>query len=157
PFVTRHRAQLEKYVAEPAAAGVLVLEVKSWPANTRLAKLVPAEATIACKAPPTYKLPEWCSQWAATRHAKQLSSSGARLLVDLVGIDMGQLDQELAKLAVYVGSANCIDASDVDRLVGSSREENTWKIFDAIGAGRPGEALAILGRLFDQGEEPIRL
>jgi DNA polymerase-3 subunit delta len=157
PFVTRCRASLEKYVAEPARTGVLVLDVKSWPANTRLAKLVPPDATIVCKAPPAYKLPEWCSRWTAARHGKQLSSAAARLLVDLVGSDMGLLDQELTKLAIYVGSASRIETGDVDKLVGSSRAENTWKIFDAIGEGRSSEALAILGRLFDQGEEPIRL
>ena len=38
PFVTRERARLEKFVAELGdrpATGVLVLEVASWPANTR--------------------------------------------------------------------------------------------------------------------------
>src|SRR5689334_11624689 len=38
PFVTQYRAALEKYVAQPAASGVLVLDVKSWPSTTRLAK-----------------------------------------------------------------------------------------------------------------------
>jgi len=63
PFVTLHRARLEKYVAEPASAGVLVLDVKLWPANTRLAKLVDSAATITCKAQSQYKLPEWCVNW----------------------------------------------------------------------------------------------
>ena len=78
------------------------------------------------------------------------------MLVDLIGSEMGQLDQELDKLAVYVGSGMAITASDVDKLVGSSRAENTWKIFDAIGAGQTGAALTILDRLFEQGEEPLR-
>src|SRR5438105_4800876 len=38
PFVTKFRSQLEKYVTQPSASGVLVLEVKSWPSNTKLAK-----------------------------------------------------------------------------------------------------------------------
>ena len=46
PFVTRYRAPLEKYVARPAPAGVLVLEVRSWPANTKLAKLVGPDAAV---------------------------------------------------------------------------------------------------------------
>src|SRR5262249_29841185 len=50
-----------------------------------------------------------------------------------------------------------IDPEDVDRLVGRSRGEVIWRIFDAIGAGRPGEALAILDRLLDQGEDPLRV
>src|SRR5262249_3438438 len=38
-----------------------------------------------------------------------------------------------------------------------SRTEEIWKIFDAIGQGNVKESLVILTRLFDQGEEPIRL
>src|SRR5205085_1030056 len=37
------------------------------------------------------------------------------------------------------------------KLVGNSRVEDVWKIFDAIGAGKAGEALVVLDRLFDQG------
>src|SRR5439155_7176604 len=92
PFVTQFRAQLEKYVAKPATTGVLVLDVKAWPANTRLAKLLDGDATLVCKAPATHRLPAWCSQWAA-QYGKQLSSEAAKLLVDLVGAEMGLLDQ----------------------------------------------------------------
>jgi DNA polymerase-3 subunit delta len=157
PFLTRHRSALEKYVGDPAPSGVLVLEVKSFPATTRLAKLIDPAANITCKAPPAQRLPEWCTRWLQAQHGKQLAAPAARLLLDLVGPDMGQLDQELAKLAVYAGEAKRIDSNDVDQLVGASRMENLWKIFDAIGEGQGGAALAILGRLFEQGEDPIRI
>jgi DNA polymerase-3 subunit delta len=157
PFVSQHRAALEAYLAKPAAAGTLVLDVKTWASNTRLYKIVAADAVIVCKTPSANKLGDWCVRWASSRHGKTLTVAAARLLVDLVGPHMGMLDQELAKLATYVGEANRIDVDDVDKLVGHSREENTWKIFDAIGAGRAGEALAILARLFDQGEDPMRM
>jgi DNA polymerase III subunit delta len=157
PFVTRYRANLEKYVGQPSATGVLVLEVKTWPANTKLAKLVPEATTLTCKSPPVYRLPQWCVQWAASRHGKQLAMPAAQLLVDLVGGEMGQLDQELAKLATYVGAAKKIDVAEVDVLVGRGHSASAFKIFDAIGANKPAEALAILDSLFDQGEEPIRI
>ena len=59
--------------------------------------------------------------------------------------EMGLLDQDLAKLAVYVGEAGTIQAEDVDRLVGNSRAEEVWKIFGMIAAGRPGDALSLSG------------
>jgi DNA polymerase-3 subunit delta len=155
PFVTRYREALEKAVGRLPDSGTLVLDVKTWAANTRLARVVDADATITCKAPYASKLPAWCVQWAAARHGKQLTGPAADLLLELVGPEMGQLDQELHKLAVYIGGRSRIDAEDVDRLVGSSRAENTWKIFDAIGSGRSAEALTILDRLLDQGEEPL--
>jgi DNA polymerase III subunit delta len=157
PFVSRHRALLEKSVGRLPATGTLVLDVKSWPANTKLAKLVEADQTIVCKTPAAYRLPQWCVQWAASRHGKELSTAAATLLVELVSPEMGLLDQEVLKLALYVGDAARIDTADVDKLVGSSRAENTWKIFDALATGRPGEALAVLDRLFEQDEEPLRI
>jgi DNA polymerase-3 subunit delta len=157
PFVTKHRSALESYVAKPASKGVLVLDVKTWPSTTRLAKLLGANATIVCKGLATQRLPEWCIARASAAYGKTLMPPAARLLVDLVGAEMGQLDQELAKLTSFVGDAQRIDAKAVDQLVGNSREENTFKIFDAIGGGRTGEALALLARLFDQGEDPMRM
>jgi len=155
PFVSKYRALLEKYVSQPAESGILVLDVKSWPSNTKLAKMLPSAGSIVCKALEPYRLPGWCVKWSASQYGKELSQPAARLLVDLVGAEMGVLNQELAKLAVYVGAASKIEEDDVDRLVGSSREQNTFKIFDAMGGGQPTEALTILGRLFDQGEEPL--
>jgi DNA polymerase-3 subunit delta len=157
PFVTLHRAALEAYVAKPSATGVLVLDVTTWPSNTRLAKALTGNATVVCNTPKVPRLADWCVGWAADQHGKTLTADAARLLVDLVGPEMGQLDQELAKLAAYAGGHARIDAQAVDRLVGNSREENIWKIFEAIGSGQPGAALTILARLFDQGEAPMRL
>jgi len=156
PFITRERKKLEKYVAEPSATGVLVLDVASWVGTTNLAKQL-GDAAISCKSPPAARLPEWCRKWCAAQHGKQLGPDAARLLVDLVGADMGQLDQELNKLALYVGEAAKIETADVDKLVGNSREESTWKIFDLIAGGQPGAALALLDRLFTQGEQALKL
>jgi DNA polymerase-3 subunit delta len=157
PFVTEHRAELERKVGSLPSTGTLVLDVKSWAANTRLAKLVDNTATIVCKAPPSASVPGWCSEWAQAHHGKQLPSPAARLLADLVGPELGLLDQELAKLAVFVGKRARIETEDVDRLVGQSRMESTFKIFDAIAAGDSRQALAILDQAFDQGEEPYRI
>jgi DNA polymerase-3 subunit delta len=157
PFVTRERARLEQYFASPSGTGVLVLEVSAWPATTRLAKALSDKGLIACKALSAQQLTAWCRQWASARHGKQLPPPAAQMLVDLAGPDMGLLDQELAKLAVYVGDAARIEPADVDALVGNNRTENTWAIFDLIGTGQVGAALTRLERLLEQGDEPLRL
>jgi DNA polymerase-3 subunit delta len=161
PFVSKERARLEKFVtgleARKGSSGVLVLDVGSWPANTKLAKMVPDALTVTCKAPAGHNLADWCARWCSSRHGKQLAAAAARLLVDLVGPQMGQLDQELSKLALYVGEAPRIEPKDVDQLVGRSRTENTFEIFKLIGAGKAGEAVAFLDQLLDQGEDPMKL
>lgn len=156
PFVTDQRKKLEKYAAEPSATGVLVLDVKTWTSTTNLAKALES-STITCKSPPIGRLPEWCRKWCAAQYNKQIDPRAAQLLVDLVGADMGLLDQELNKLSLFVGDNAKIENADVDRLVGNSREQSTWEIFDLIAGGKPAVALAYLDRLFLQGEDPMRL
>jgi DNA polymerase-3 subunit delta len=155
PFVSKFRAQLEILVEKPSK-GVLVLEVKTWPANTKLAKLVPKEATIECKPIDAKLLPGWCVAQAASK-GKKLAKNAADMLVELVGGTLGVLDQEIEKLTAYVGDRATIVEEDVDHLVGRSRAAETFKIFDAIGSGQPAAALRILQRLFDEGESPIAI
>src|SRR5262245_51998418 len=123
-FVSEHRQELEKYVAKPGQ-GVLVLDVRSWPANTKLAKTIPDAAVVACKTPKPAQLPGWCIQRAKSAYGKKLGEPAAQLLVDLIEPSLGLLDQELAKLATYVGEAPAISAEDVDVLVGRSRTAET--------------------------------
>ncbi len=154
-FVTENRPALEKYVVQPAAAGVLILDVKAFPETTKLAKALPDGAKISCKAPQSHRLPAWCSDWAKSAHGKAMPRDAAELLVELVGPTMGLLDQEIAKLAVAVGEKPAIDAETVDRLVGRSRSANVFRIMEAVGEGKPAQALAILEELFAEGEDPM--
>lgn len=155
PFVTNHRPALERYVTKPSTAGVLVLDVKTFPETTKLAKALPDSAKIACKAPPEYKLAAWCVEWARVKHGKKLTPDAAEHLVALVGPAMGLLDQELDKLAVSLGNQAAISPDDVDRLVGRSKSANVFLIMDAVGEGKPAAALRILEELFAEGEDPM--
>ena len=66
-FVTRYRGQLEDYVARPAEKAVLVLEVKTWPSNTRLYKAVDAGGLmVACEAPAATRLPRGLASGPST-------------------------------------------------------------------------------------------
>ncbi|MFM8273976.1 MAG: DNA polymerase III subunit delta [Gemmata sp.] len=159
-FVTDNRLALEAYVAKPSAVGVLVLDVKAFPENTKLAKALPDAAIIACKALPDYKIHElypWCVRWAQSAYKKRLESDAAEALVERVGASMGLLDQELCKLAVAVGSRASITADDVEAFVGRSRSADVFAIMNAIGAGKPREALSILQELFAEGEDPLAI
>lgn len=154
-FVTEHRPALEKYVTAPSKIGVLILDAKTFPETTKLAKALPDAAKVACKALPPARLPEWAAGWAEAHHGKKLTPDAAHLLVELVGPQMGLLDQELAKLAVAAGSKPAITPEDVDALVGRSRAANVFHILDAVGAGKPAEALKILAELFEEGEAAL--
>lgn len=155
-FVSEHRDSLEKYALAPSKVGVLILDVKSFPETTRLAKALPDGAKLSCKSPAPANLPGWCAKWAKAGHGKKLVGDAAEMLVQLVGPSMGLLAQEVQKLASAVGPKADITADDVDRLVGRSRAANVFHILDAIGAGKPTDALNILAQLFDAGEDAMK-
>jgi DNA polymerase-3 subunit delta len=157
-LVSRYRSELEDYVARPRSTGVLVLEVKTWPANTRLYKAVAARGLhVECSSPPRARLAKWLVAWAKRDHGVQLAASAAELLIERVGPELGLLDQELAKLALTTGPAERITAQTVGRLVGGWRAKTTWAMLDAALAGNAREALIELDRLLLAGEHPIAI
>lgn len=156
-FVTNNRAAIEGHAANSKSNGVLVLEMKSWPGNTRLAKQTPNEQTLQCETPPATRLATWCRDWAKQKYGVAIDADAARWLIELVGASMGLLDGELGKLASFVGDAKSIDREAVDAVAGHSREAEVFKIFDAIGAGNTETALAIFTRLMEQGEAPMAI
>ncbi|MFO0936970.1 MAG: DNA polymerase III subunit delta [Gemmataceae bacterium] len=156
-FVTEHRPLLERYAEKPSSIGVLVLDVKSFPETTKLAKLIPEAAKISCKAPPEYKLPEWCMAWAKKRFAKTLDSDSANLLIERVGLHLGVLAAEIEKLATVVAERPKIEAADIEAFVGRSREGDVFRILDLIGSNQPREAITVLEQLLDEGEDPLAI
>jgi DNA polymerase-3 subunit delta len=157
-FVTRNRAALEDYVAAPAAGGVLALEVKSWPGNTKLAKAVAASGwQVECKKPAAARLRKWLIARAKSSHRATLASAAADLLLDLSEPEVGLLDQELGRLALMVGEGGAISPQLVKENVGSWRTRKAWDMVDAAAEGDAREALRQLDRLVAAGESPIAL
>ncbi|HEU5116278.1 MAG TPA: DNA polymerase III subunit delta [Isosphaeraceae bacterium] len=157
PFVSAHRKELEAFAEKPSTTGVLILMVKSWPANTRLAKLVDKVGlAIDAKSPSERELPAWLVEMARLQD-KKLESDAARLLLELVGPEVGLLASEVEKLATYVGDRKTIKSEDVTKMVGAGRLETIWRVIDAATTGNGGEALEDLDRLLGAGEPPFKL
>lgn len=157
-FVSEHRKELESYVSAPSSTGVLVLQTKSWPSNTKLAKLVEsAGKAIECKTPREQELPAWLIQLAKSAYEMRLDSSAASLLVELVGPEPGLLAMELEKLSVAVSPARSIGREAVARWVGSGRLESIWQLLDDATCGRASSALQSLDKLLAAGEPPVKL
>ena len=156
-FVTEYRAELEDLLAVPGR-GVLVLDVKTWPSNTRLAKAVAASGlAIQCDSPNERQIKSWLPRRAKAEHQVRLEAAAADALVELVPPELGILVQEVAKLALLVGEGRVIDVKLVRDNVGGWRTRATWDMVDAAADGRAAEALAQLDRLIASGEKPFGL
>jgi DNA polymerase-3 subunit delta len=155
-FVSRHRQQLEDYVLRPSRTGVLVLDLDSFPANTRLHKLIAADGlAIDCGTPAEARLTKWLVDWAREPHNLLLSAAAADALVELIGSELGLLDQELAKLAVTLGEGKRITPELVVRYVGGWRAKTAWEMLDAALDGKVPEAMQQIERLLASGEQPV--
>lgn len=161
-FVSAHRPQLEDYVAKPASDATLVLEVESWPGNTRLAKAVAASGfTVRCQMPDkgkeltdyTRQLKEWLVATAKREFAVDVARPAVDELLDQLPSEPGILYQEIARLSLLSEPSRKIDAALVREHVGGWRTRKTWDMIDAAADGRVADALEQLDRLLAAGDE----
>ncbi len=168
-FVSKQRPQLEDYVAAPHQGSTLILSVKSWPATTRLAKAVGSMGLTVTCGPPLKnksknkkiidrpKLVAWIRGWALSAHGLKLQAGAAEQLVEIVGDELGIVDQELAKLALMVDDPGRVSGEEVVQIVGGWRTRTTWELLDAVCDGNAGEALALLDRMLGPSEHAVAL
>ncbi len=169
-FVDRYRESLENYLAKPRSTGVLVLAVESWPANTRVYKISqPYALAIDCRVPEVAgsrskikpvdesRIKRWLEAWARASHNIQLSSKAAQAMMELVGPEFGMLDQELAKLALFVPVGGKVDIDLVKEVVGGWRTKTAWDLNDAVADGDAAKALGQLDKLIQAGQDPLAL
>lgn len=156
PFVTKARATLEQLAASRGSRGLVVLEVKSLPGNTRLAKAIAKHGlVIEATVPPRTNLTAWLRKWTKATHACQLPVATAERLVERLGNDLGQITQAVRRLAAAGGST--IPPEAVDDVAGGPREQSAWQMAEAASAGRAAEAVGMLADLLESGENPIGL
>lgn len=157
-FVTKYRGGLEKYVEKPAKKSVFVLAVKTWAKTTRLAKQVAASGLdVDCSELKGPQLLKWLQDTAKDTYGQALSREAAVLLIELVGPELGMLDQELLKLASYVGAGAKIEQEHVRTLVGGWTTETTWAMTDAARDDDLGSAINALDQLLTAGEAGPKL
>lgn len=165
PFVKQYRDRLETWVDSGGCRRTLVLEVKTWPRTTRLAKAVEKVGlAVECGVPTDNKggrqtkfvaaAKKWLSLRANTLHQAEIDRPACDELFELLPLSLGLMDQEVAKLSLLADGGK-IDAPLVRQHVGDWRTRQTWDMIDAMVEGRADEALSQLDRLLTAGEQPI--
>lgn len=157
PFVTEYRAKLQKYLNDPSDFATLLLQVSTWPSSTNLAKQVEKVGLAIDASPPKGRgIASWVVQWAKIRHGKVIKRPAAEILVELINGTLGQLDQELAKLATFVGASPEITLGAIEKLVAGAGG-NIWAMLDGVMAGELKESLLHLDHLLTSGEAPMKV
>jgi DNA polymerase III delta subunit len=140
-FITRFREQLEDYVAAPSDSATLVLRLATLPKAQRIYKAIDKVGRIEDCSPPR-DLAKWVMDRARAAHKVTMEADAARMLVDLVGDDLGRLDGEIGKLAIDADeTGGKIGAQKVSQTVAFQREQEMWDLTNALAAGEVSEAL----------------
>lgn len=93
----------------------------------------------------------------ATALGHSVSPPVARVLVELVGRDLGRLARELEKACLYVAPGAPLDEPAVIAACSALAEADAWALTGAVVRGDAAAALGTLHRLLEAGEEPHRL
>ncbi|MDB5320537.1 MAG: holA [Phycisphaerales bacterium] len=140
-FITRFREQLENYCERPADSATLVLRVNTLPSNQRIYKIIAKTGEITKCAPPADReIVPWVIGRAKNEHKLAVTPQAAEMLKDLIGDDLGRMDNELAKLALQATGGK-VDVADVQQSVAFQREQEMWNMTDEIAAGHATAAL----------------
>lgn len=164
-FVSNHRPEVEAFIAKPSGAARLILELESLASNTRIYKsifkdhlLVGCGSATDSKAGVTAaSRRKFLCGYVANKHGTKLGKEAADTLVEMLGEEIGMLDTEIAKLALYIDPGAAIDEKLVRDVVAGWQGKTVWQITDAIAAGNAAEAIRQLDKLMTGGQRPIAL
>lgn len=138
-FISRFREQMENYMAAPADSATLVLRMASLPKNQRIYKLIQKVGQIEECEPPK-DLSRWIISQAKSVHRLEVPMDVAKQIEDLIGGDMGRLDNELAKLALQVDEGK-VTPEDVAKSTSFQREQEIKEMTGELAIGRQVDAL----------------
>ena len=164
-FLSKHRSQLERWAETTSEDAMLILELDSFPANTKLYKLILEHGTVIRCSPPIKArskdtvdekaIQAWILSWGKRQHSVQLSVPQANVMIERIGFVFGLLDTELAKLALFAGEGGKVSDAIVHELVGGWRTKTVWEVADQIADGKIAIAMEQLDRLFASGQNAI--
>ncbi len=148
--------QMIPYLLNPCQSTCLIMTTSKLDSRTKFARALKQAGDII----QFWKLferdlPEWLKR-RANDYGCTVLPQAARYLIELVGNNLRQLDNELKKVIAFSGHKE-ITPEMVLQVVGDIRARNIFELVDVIGSGNAVEALRILNQLLIEGEQPLKI
>ncbi len=107
-------------------------------------------------APQKQNLPRWIDARVKQKGAR-IEPRAVQALATVVGDDLRALDNEIEKLALYVGNARPISLADVELLCPYTADSETFAMANAIGRRNVHAALDQLHKRLEEGQNPLAI
>ena len=102
------------------------------------------------------ELLQWI-QYICKKHSVTMEEDGARLLLQIVGSQLLDIQNEILKLSQYCGEGKKILLDDVINVASKIKLQNVFQLTNAIGKGNQVEALAGLSDLLENGQNEVSI
>ncbi len=152
-----YEERLSAYLESPSPYTTIILVADELNGNRKISKLLAKYAVVVEFARLNGReLAEWAIREFKNEGAEIDCHSLDRLL-SLVGPDLGRLSNQISKLVTAAKPATTVTAELVDLHVERANEADHFGLSEPLAAGRTRESLAMLGKLMEDGAEPLAL
>jgi len=143
---------LVSYLADPSPATTLVFLSHKPDFRQKIFQAIREKAfLVECKTPYDDRIGAWIEN--EVKHAgKSITPEAAELLRLSAGRSLGEIWNELEKIATFVGGRREITRDDVAAVVGVSRQYNIFDLQRMLGKSDTAGALGIVFKMLERGE-----
>lgn len=148
-------AQFDKYFSRPSDSTVLVFVMKALDKRKKTHKrLLEIASVFEMKKPYDNQMGAWI-QYIAKKWNCELESDAAALLHQFVGASLMDVNNEIQKLAQFVGASRPITSKDVITVVSNIKVQSVFDLSRAIGDCDKAMALLCLSQLLSHGQNEV--
>ncbi len=142
---------LQDYVERPSDSTTLILSSLEERLKTEAWNSFAAKAYhVECYPLFDNQVPDWIER-RAREHGKRIAREALHALIERVGQNLSDLDNELGKLANYVGPRDTISEDDVKSAAGHLRQDTIHDLTKALGKKNWGDAVRLAHQLMEEG------
>lgn len=146
---------LEEVFAEDNPQAAVFLSGEKWDGRSKLFKAVNAKGRVReFRLPYDNEIPGWLSQRAQQKYGRKLAVPEARLLHDIVGGKLEELDHELEKLDTFLPKGKAIAGDDIEELVSPLKAFGRFEFQRIMGQRRKADFLPALRSVLDDAPPP---
>lgn len=148
-------AQMMKYIEAPIDSTTLVLVGEKIDKRKKYYKALQKTACVVeLLRPYDNHMSSWVA-YIASQHGLELEVGVAELIHQLMGTSLAEINNELLKMAQYLGSSNKLSKEVVLKVASQSKVYSIFDLANAIANNDRIEALTCLANLLDHGQNEV--
>ena len=150
-----NKEAIVSYIERPSPSTILVLIANRPDFRQKLYQTLSAHSTaVEFNQMSENGILHWITN-RVEKLGKRITPEACQVILMLVGRSLREIQNEIDKLCIFVGSNESIDVDDVNSVVGMSKQYNIFELQKAMGRKDMPRAMEILNGMLDSGESAI--